>query len=240
MNFRLRSARNLSGNIIFVTGTDTGVGKTVLAALLLVYLLRSGVRALAIKPFCCGGRADVDLLCALQAGALDAAEVNPYYFAETVAPLVAARKHRRQVSLPEVLAHIHAVAARCDCLIVEGCGGLQVPLGEQYTVADLIGQLECQVVVVGRDQLGTINHTLLTVTALQGLGIRQLQVALMRQRQPDLAARSNQRVLARWLAPVKVWSVPYLGPHAASAKAAKKNQKKVKKVLAHLVPIDRI
>ncbi len=240
MKCRTPSAHNSPAKTLFVTGTDTGVGKTVLAALLLVHLQRCGIRALAIKPFCCGGRADVKLFCALQRGALDASDVNPYYFTEPVAPLIAAQKQRRSVGLPEVVTHIRAIAAGCDRLIVEGCGGLQVPLGEHFTVADLIAHLDCSVIVVARDRLGTINHTLLTVAALQAIGIRQLQVALMGQGRPDPSCLSNRHFLARRLAPVKVWSVPYLGSRAGSAEAVKKNQKKIEKVLAPLVQVDRI
>ena len=240
MKYRTPSARGSSAKIVFITGTDTGVGKTVLAALSLVYLQQSGVRAFCIKPFCCGGRADVDLFCALQGGALDAADVNPYYFTDPLAPLVAARNRCRQVRLPEVVAHIRAIAGRCDRLIVEGCGGLQVPLGEHFTVADLISRLDCPVVVVARDQLGTINHTVLTVAALQAAGNTQLKVALVEQHRPDLSSRSNRRILAQWLAPLKVWSVPYLGRGASSPKGVKKGQKKLKKVLARLLRVGRL
>ena len=81
--------------IIFITGTDTGVGKTLLTALLLHHLRQTGVHALAMKPFCSGGRADVRLLQSLQRGELSDAEMNPFYFAEPIAPFVAAKKHEK-------------------------------------------------------------------------------------------------------------------------------------------------
>ena len=84
---------------IFITGTDTGVGKTVLTGLLLHHLREKGVRALAMKPFCSGSRRDVKLLKALQNSELTDDEINPYYFKEAVAPLVAARMHHKIIQL---------------------------------------------------------------------------------------------------------------------------------------------
>ncbi len=100
--------------IIFVTGTDTGVGKTLLTGLLLCHLRRRGVNALAMKPFCSGGRNDIELIQALQNHALPDEEVNPFYFPEPLAPLVAARKHRRRISLSQVLRSIERVETQCE------------------------------------------------------------------------------------------------------------------------------
>jgi dethiobiotin synthetase len=118
------------GQILFVTGTDTDAGKTLLAASLLHHLRARGVAALGMKPFCSGGTADVDLLLALQGPGLTRAEANPFYFREPLAPLVAARRARRRIPLADVLAVIRQAAARCDVLLVEGSGGLLAPLGE--------------------------------------------------------------------------------------------------------------
>src|SRR3954468_317583 len=137
-----------SARIVFVTGTDTGVGKTVLTALLLSHLRQAGTHALAIKPFCSGGTEDVEILHSLQHTEISRNEVNPYYFPEPVAPLVSARKHRRVIPLPAVLGVIQNVANQCDMLVIEGSGGLLVPLGEGYAVADLITALSCEVLVV--------------------------------------------------------------------------------------------
>ena len=239
---------------IFITGTDTGVGKTLLTALLLAHLRRRGVPALALKPFCSGGRADAELLHTLQGGALTLDEINPFYFSEPLAPLVAARKHRRVIPLSAVLDHLHSVALRhlplatrvcagskprtkslrlkTPHLLIEGIGGLLVPLGEDYTVLDLITQLHCETIIVARNQLGAINHTLLTVRALQtACAFRlcpatrpsrlppagPLKVVLMHHQagHPDPSAASNIRILSKLLAPLPVIAVPFLGspPH---------------------------
>src|SRR5262245_14497872 len=95
--------------ILFVTGTDTGVGKTLMTALLLAHLRAHGHNAIALKPFCSGTRDDAELLHSLQVGDLSLNEINPFYFDEPIAPIVAARKHRRRIPLPAVLKHIHSV-----------------------------------------------------------------------------------------------------------------------------------
>src|SRR5579859_1790852 len=143
----MRPATIDSQKIIFITGTDTGVGKTVLTALLLYHLRlerRGHSKALAIKPFCSGSRADVNLLQSFQPGELSDDEANPFYFREAVAPLVALRKSRRKIALKEVLRRIETVKNKCDCLLIEGSGGLLVPLAETFSVADLIVQLSAQ------------------------------------------------------------------------------------------------
>ena len=122
--------------IIFITGTDTGVGKTLLTGLLLYHLRQGGCHALAMKPFCSGSRADAEFLNAIQDGALTPNEITPYFFPEPLAPLVAARQHHRSIRLPEVLRRVRGLANRCQCLLVEGIGGVLVPLGEGYSVVD--------------------------------------------------------------------------------------------------------
>src|SRR6476469_2720446 len=104
----------MSTKIVFITGTDTGVGKTLLTGLLLCHLRARGARALALKPFCSGSRGDAQLLHDLQDGDLTLEEVNPFYFPEPVAPLVSARKHKRKIPLDEVIQHISSVATRVE------------------------------------------------------------------------------------------------------------------------------
>src|SRR4051794_429843 len=107
-----RKAKPRRGRILFVTGTDTGVGKTVFTGLLLHHLRTTGRHALAMKPFCSGGRADVKLLRALQDAELSEDEINPFYFPEPVAPLVSLRQRHRTVPLAEVVRRIKEIAAR--------------------------------------------------------------------------------------------------------------------------------
>ena len=221
--------------ILFITGTDTGVGKTLLTGLLLDHLRHSGCHALAMKPFCSGDRADVDFLHAIQNAELTPEEINPFFFAEPLAPLVAARKQDLSIRLQEVLQRIWRVASRCQCLLIEGSGGLFVPLGEGYTVADLIAKLNCEVIVVSRNRLGTINHTLLTVRALQHLGIKILKVVMMSSSQADPSSVSNGLILAELLGRVPVFPMSLLGQDPLRVEALKKSRRKVTKTLAQIL-----
>lgn len=228
-----------SARIIFITGTDTGVGKTIFTGLLVHHLRSTGSHALAMKPFCSGGRADVRLLRAMQDSELTEDEINPFYFPEPVAPLVSARQRNHAIPLPEVVRRIKEIAARSECLLIEGSGGLLVPLGERYLVSDLIRALNCEVIVVSRNRLGTINHTLLTVAALKDTGAPQIKIALMavdKSGQRDISCVTNKEILSEFLAPIPVWSIEFLGRNPSKSGVLKKNYKKVKKTLAQFFP----
>jgi dethiobiotin synthetase len=219
--------------IIFITGSDTGVGKTLLTALLLHHLRQSGCPALAIKPFCSGGRGDVRLLQSFQRGELTDAEVNPFYFSAPVAPLVELQQAKRDVSLNKVVAHIRRVQKQCGRLLIEGSGGLMVPMGKDWLVEDLIARLKCPVIVVARNQLGTINHTLLTVARLQarGIGKRDLTVALMCGPKTDASSASNEKILRQLLKPISVIKIPNLGRGGKDEELVKNGYPGIKKEL---------
>jgi dethiobiotin synthetase len=213
------------------------VGKTLLTALLLYHLRKKGRRALAMKPFCSGDRNDVQLLQSLQEGELPDDEVNPFYFKEPIAPFVAARKHRRTIRLADVIEKIKQVEEKCDCLLIEGSGGLFVPLGTGgFMVADVISKLDCRVLVAARNQLGTINHTLLTMNALRigEIARNGTTVVLMSGSKPDISALDNEKVLVEFLAPVKVLSIPFLGKQATRPGALPRNYSKAKNALVDL------
>jgi dethiobiotin synthetase len=217
---------------IFVTGTDTGVGKTVFSASLVHVLRSAGIRAQATKPFCSGTRNDVKLLQCAQAGELTDAEVNPFYFPESVAPLVALRKARRNISLRDVIAKIEAMKKHCDVLVIEGSGGLMVPLGKGFMVADVIHALKSEVVIVSRNRLGTINHTLLTTNALKERGAKEVTVVLMEQGKKDESCASNLRILREMLEGTKVVSFPFLRKKPMNFEEIRRSAKILKKVLA--------
>jgi dethiobiotin synthetase len=225
-------ARRRQGRIIFVTGTDTGVGKTILTGLLVHHLRAEGVDALAMKPFCSGSRADVRLLRAMQDAALTEEEINPFYFPEPIAPLVSARQRKHLISLGEVVQRIKTITARCECLLIEGSGGLLVPLGEKFLVSDLIQRLHCDVIVVARNQLGTINHTLLTVNALKRFCVKNIAVALMSTSKKDASVKTNGEVLSGLMKGIGVHSIIFLGKNPSKSGVLKKSHRKVKKTLA--------
>jgi dethiobiotin synthetase len=233
----MRHACDPMAKIILITGTDTGVGKTVLTALLLRHLRLRGRRALAMKPFCSGGRQDARLLHSLQKECLTLGETNPFHFRQPLAPWIAAKKSRRPIQFSHVEKKIRAVAGQCEILLIEGSGGLLAPLGPGYSLADLAVAFGCPTIVVGRNYLGTINHTLLTVLFLQAIGAKDVVVALMGQQNPDISARSNARSLEELMTGVAIFSLPYLGPGADKIGGIKKNEKKLKKHLREILEV---
>src|ERR1035438_1725945 len=110
--------------ILFITGTDTGAGKTVLTALLAQFLRSRGVNVAALKPVCSGGREDAAALHKALGDALTLDEINPWHFRAAIAPSQAARLEKKSVRLAPVFAHIRAVQKKFDVTLVEGAGGL--------------------------------------------------------------------------------------------------------------------
>ena len=229
------------GKVIFVTGTDTGAGKTLLTALLLIHFRRRGNKAWAIKPFCSGLRTDAELFYKIQERELGKEIVNPFHFPEPIAPLISSRKHRRRIELEEVVERIQFVQKQCEFLLVEGSGGLLVPLGEGYLVADVIKALSCPVVVAARNKLGVINHTLLTTRILNRVSGFGMKVVLMDRITSDLASETNQRILEEILGPIRVFRLPYCGKNvlrSGSFTAIQSVEKKLKKTLASIARMD--
>jgi len=203
-----------------------------------------------MKPFCSGstsGLTDVQILHQVQEGELTPHEINPFFFPEPLAPLVAARRHRMTISLDVVIHKINEIGSRCEILLVEGAGGLLVPLGKGYTLVDVMQKTADSVVVVARNQLGTINHTLLTVQALKErfAGKRRSHftphssllssIILMNPARPDLSSRSNPQILTELLAPVPLISIPFLGQNPLKKAAIERISKKLKKTLARIL-----
>ena len=185
------------GRIIFVTGTDTGVGKTLLTAMLLVHLRAQGKRVLALKPFRSGGRHDALLLHHFQSRDISLDEVNPFHFEKPLAPYLAAGPATRDKIQPsKILRHIKQIARDCDSLLVEGAGGLFVPLGKDWYIRDLISELGCEVILVARNQLGTINHTLLAERSLAALK-RKIESRLNGPKKAPLFERNKPCIFAR-------------------------------------------
>jgi dethiobiotin synthetase len=168
---------------LFVTATDTGVGKTEVACALLRAARARGLDAGAMKPAESGGgegRSDCERLREAAGGADLPALVCPYRFQAPVAPGVAARLEGVTPSLARIVAAAEALANRHAALIVEGAGGLLVPMGEDFTVADVAKALALPVLVVARSGLGTINHTALTCEALRSRGLAIAGVVMNR------------------------------------------------------------
>ena len=154
----------------FVTGTDTGVGKTYVTRLILETLRREGIDAVGYKPVACGDREDATELAAASGG-LSLDEVNPVYLNTPVAPYVAGLLENRTIDPSELLAGFHHLAAAHTEVIVEGAGGWEVPLAPNYRISDLAKDLGLPVIVVAGNRLGALNHILLTVNAIRATGL---------------------------------------------------------------------
>lgn len=171
------SIRSGNSKGIFITGTDTGVGKTIVASVLARLLLNKGFNVGVMKPVTTGCSqvdghlvsADAELL-AWSAGITVTSEVAPYLFREPIAPSAAAELEHSRIEFSRILAAYHRLSEEHDFVIVEGAGGLMVPLTGGLLVADLVKLLALPLLVVTRPDLGTVNHTLLTCFAARVLG----------------------------------------------------------------------
>ena len=206
---------------LFITGTDTGVGKTVLTALLASFLRARGVRAAALTPVCSGGRADARALHAALAGALTLDEINPWHFRAPVAPSLAARRENKTVKLPQVLAHLRPLQKIFDVLLVEGAGGLLSPLGENFNSRDLILALRATPVIVAPNKLGVVNHILLTLEALPKSSRPKAKIILMSPPKPDAATGSNTKLLEQFFPGGRIFLLPWLGENFSAADVLK-------------------
>ena len=183
---------------IFVTGTDTGVGKTIVAATLARLLRINGVKVGVMKPVTSGCREvagklvsdDAMLLC--QAAGIELSEdVAPYCLREALAPAEAAKIDGIRVDFSTIKEAFDRLASSYDYVIVEGAGGVMVPLSGGLLIADLARQLELPLLVVARPGLGTINHTVLTCFAAQQMGLQVAGVIINGMpEQPGLAEKS--------------------------------------------------
>jgi dethiobiotin synthetase len=163
----------------FVTGTDTGVGKTLVACALLHAFAARGVNVIGMKPVAAGAEREGERLVNDDVAALVAAStvdapreiVNPYCFAPPIAPHIAAAECGVEIDIERIAAAYQVLAACADCVVVEGAGGFRVPLGPVTDLADLAARLALPVVLVVGMRLGCINHALLTAAAIGAAGL---------------------------------------------------------------------
>lgn len=181
---------------IFVTGTDTGVGKTSFTVWLLEELRGRGVRAAGYKPICCGDRDDAVRLQVASCAGVTIDDVNPVWLQTPAAPLTAARAEKRVIDLPALREGFIRLEAQVDFVVVEGVGGWMVPITPDYFSNHLAAELALPVVVVAQNRLGCLNHVLLTVRAIESAGLKCAGVVLNDfVRESDLAMKTNAEIL---------------------------------------------
>ncbi|HUJ10792.1 MAG TPA: dethiobiotin synthase [Verrucomicrobiae bacterium] len=165
---------------LFVTGTDTGVGKTYVTALILAELRRRGVNAAAFKPISCGagGRNDAKIYAGIMNDEVPLDAINPIYLRHPLAPSVAARLERRRLDLRPIFSSYRSLISVHQIVLVEGAGGLLVPIRKGYYVADLAKAMDLPLIIVARLGLGTINHSLLTIQEARAHGLKIAGIVL--------------------------------------------------------------
>lgn len=206
---------------LFVTGTDTEVGKTVVAAAVCAALAARGERVAAFKPVVTGTDEepgdwprDHELLAAAASAGQAPEQVTPRTFGPAVSPHYAAQLAGSGLEPHELVAAARAAAARADVLVCEGVGGLLVPLTPGYLIRDLAAELDLPLLIAARPGLGTINHTLLTLEAARAVGLSPAAVVITPW--PDEPAgieRSNRETIER-LGDVRTCGLPRTTPQS--------------------------
>jgi dethiobiotin synthetase len=210
---------------LFVTGTDTGVGKSVVAAAICAGLAGRGLRVAAFKPVVTGlddppgdWPHDHELLASVTGQ--EPSAVAPWQFGPPASPHLAAELAGTVLEPPELLAAARRAGAWADALVCEGVGGLMVPITPGYLVRDLAVDLRMPVVVAARPGLGTINHTLLTLEASRAAGLQPVAVVMTPwPSDPSGLEHSNRETVAQ-LGGVPVAGLPECTPQSLAEAAA--------------------
>jgi dethiobiotin synthetase len=185
---------------LFITGTDTGVGKTQTARQLLRLLRAAGTSCAGMKPICCGDRRDAELLLAAGRESLTIDEINPVWLQTPAAPIVGSFVEEVNLDIEQILAAFRALEDRVEQVIVEGVGGWMVPIRSDYFISDLAAEMKLPVLVVTQNRLGCLNHTALTVRSVTDYNLPCLAVVLNGVPVPgDVAALTNADILKRIL-----------------------------------------
>ena len=200
-------SNNISMQGVFVTGTDTGVGKTTVSAGLAWALLKRKIHVGVMKPFATANRAfskkyrsqDTAILAkAAQVNDPDS-ELNPFFYSTAASPLVASKLNNEPpISVEKALQSLRNLGRKYDFLVVEGIGGVMVPLTENECVAGFAKRAKLPILVVARSRLGTINHTLLTVMACKEFGLNVKGIILNKiSKEPSEVEQKTAEVIER-------------------------------------------
>ena len=205
-----------------VTGTDTGIGKTVVTSALAARARQLGVRVAAMKPVESGieereelhgaPASDAERLRAACGNVHDLALVRPYVLAEPLAPMVAAQRAGVALSLDTLERARTSLEAAHELLLVEGAGGLLVPITADVCYADLFARWQCDVVVVAGNRLGVLNHVLLTVQAIEraGLPLAAIVLTTLNDADPTVAEATNYEALQQLLPGRPLYRFPWM------------------------------
>ena len=211
----------------FITGTDTEVGKTIISRGFAALLKEKTSDVGVFKPFLSGisrehPESDTSMLKEMSETVLSHEDITPFAFKEPLAPYVAGKLEGKTVELKDVLSHWEKIKENHDWFIVEGAGGISVQLGENFLVSDLIKALELPIVIVARPDLGTLNHTFLTVEYAKSQGLKIAGIVINGiSEKPGLAERTNPELMET------LCDVPLLGITPKLKKITKENIQKM-------------
>lgn len=190
----------------FITGTDTGIGKTFVTTALIYELKRRGVKTGAIKPVQSGGgrfsrnqlRGDADLLARASNFEGTPELINPYDFSESLSPHLVSRISGSEIRMEKVLASFASMKASYDTLLVEGAGGLMTPVSDGVFMVNLAKLFNLPLIIVAGSRLGTINHTLMTVKVAEKFDVSVAGIIINKiSKHPDLAEETNPGEILR-------------------------------------------
>ncbi|WP_339062996.1 dethiobiotin synthase [Tepidibacillus marianensis] len=197
---------------IFITGTDTDIGKTFVAAGIAAMLVDHGIDVGVFKPMLSGMKrddphSDAMILKTMSKDNNSIESINPFQFDAPLAPFVAQQLEGKTVTKQDIIDKWDQVKATHDFFIVEGVGGLAVPYGENYLVSDLAVEMKLPLVIVARPNLGTVNHTCLTVEYARQKGLDVLGVIIngLKQNEAGEAEKTNPKLIEKFC------QVPVLG-----------------------------
>jgi dethiobiotin synthetase len=209
--------RRQEAQVVLVSGTDTGVGKTVFTAAFIRWLRGQNVPSMALKPLASGDRSDAEALHRAQDGVVPLDVINPWHFQEPLAPLLAARRAGRRVAPEALVEHVRMASRGLAVVVVEAAGGWLSPLMEGMDAPGLARALDAKVVLVAANRLGVIGHLRLAWEAARaGDGRRgnrheaRPQVVLMAPPRPGLAESTNPALLREFIPADDVHEFPWL------------------------------
>ena len=182
---------------LFLTGTDTNVGKTYVASLIVRALRKAGIDCVGMKPICCGERGDAEYLHAACDSAIPLNDVNPVWLRTPAAPYTATMIENRSIDLALIRETFARLRAEHASIIVEGVGGWLVPIARDYFISDLAAEFALPVAVVVANKLGALNHALLTVESIRARGLKCAGVIFNHATSAadDIAAITNRGML---------------------------------------------
>ena len=207
--------------VLFITGTHTGIGKTLVTAALAAQLAKAGRRVAAIKPVATGfdagnvGTTDTGILLAAlgreaTAAAIDA--VSPFRFRAALSPDMAAAREGRRIEPARLVDSCRRATEANGVLLIEGIGGVMTPLGPGFTVLDWIAALGCPALLVAGSYLGTLSHTLTACAAMRARGAAPAAVVVSESAESPVPLAETCATLAAFLDPVRVLALPRLAP----------------------------